>query len=116
MDRIEFIEIIAECTAATQAYFAEAEKTTIMLRVCAEEPLTFDERFALLAQEIIERDAYLLYLDAKRFLHRAALLDMAGFRPTDRVTNLESAVSQNRGRASRDESEMPSVPTAISVK
>ena len=78
MDRIEFIEILTDCNAATEAYFAEAERTAIMLRICSEEPLTFDERFALLAQEIIERDAYLLYLDAKRFLHRAALLGYGG--------------------------------------
>ena len=78
MERTEFLVLLAECATATEAYFAEAEKTAVMLRICTQEPLTFDERYALLAQEILERDAYLTYMDAKRFLHRVALLGYGG--------------------------------------
>jgi hypothetical protein len=78
MDRTEFNDLIAECGSATASYFREAEKTSIMLGKCARQPLTFDERFALLTQEILERDAFLLYVDAKRFLHRAALFGYEG--------------------------------------
>jgi hypothetical protein len=41
-----------------------------MLGRCSQEPLTFKERFALLSQEILERNAFLMYMTAKRFLHK----------------------------------------------
>ena len=74
MDRTQFLDLVAECGEVTAIYFREAEKTKVMLGKCTRQPLTFDDRFALLTQEIQERDAFLIYLDAKRFLHRAALL------------------------------------------
>jgi hypothetical protein len=74
VERTEFIDLLAECATATETYVREAEKTSGMLGKCARRPLAFDDRFALLTQEILERDAFLLYLDAKRLLHRAALL------------------------------------------
>ena len=73
MDRTEFITLLAECAKTTEIYFREAEKTSKMLGRCTERPLTFDERFVLLCQEIQERNAFLLYLNAKRSLHNAAL-------------------------------------------
>jgi hypothetical protein len=76
--QIEFIELHAECITATATYFREAQKTSMMLRRSTREPLTFDERFALLSQEIVERDAFLTYLNAKRLLHSAALLGYGG--------------------------------------
>jgi hypothetical protein len=74
VERTEFIDLLADCVAAAETYFREAEKTSVMLGKCARKPLSFDQRLALLTQEILERDAFVLYLDAKRFLHRAALL------------------------------------------
>jgi hypothetical protein len=74
MDRTTFFDLVAECGEVTATYFREAEKTSVMLGKCTQRPLTFDDRFELLTQEILERDAFLIYLDAKRFLHRAALL------------------------------------------
>jgi hypothetical protein len=74
MDRAEFLDLLAECGSATSAYLREAEKTSVMLRKCTLHPLNFDDRFALLSQEILERDAYRLYLASKRSLHEAALL------------------------------------------
>jgi hypothetical protein len=74
MDRTEFIDLLADCETAKETYVREAEKTSTMLAKCDREPLTFDERFALLSQEIHERDAYRIYIDAKRFLHSVALL------------------------------------------
>jgi hypothetical protein len=73
MDRAEFTDLCDDCASATAAYLREAEKTCILLTKCARQPLTFEERFALLSQEIIERNAFLIYQDAKRFLHSAAL-------------------------------------------
>lgn len=78
MNRTEFVASLAECATATETYIREAEKTSIMLGKCSQQPLTFEERLALLSQEILERDAFRIYLDAKRFLHRAALLGYDG--------------------------------------
>jgi hypothetical protein len=74
MDRTEFITLREECAETTEIYLREAAKTSTLLGRCTEQPLTFDERFALLCQEIHERDAYLLYINTKRLLHSAALL------------------------------------------
>jgi len=73
MNHTEFMASLAECTTATKTYFREADKTSVMLAKCSQRPLTFEDRLALLSQEIVERDAFRVYLDAKRFLHSAAL-------------------------------------------
>jgi hypothetical protein len=73
MDRTEFITLREECAETTEIYLREVEKTSKMLGRCTEHPLTFDERFVLLCQEIKERNAFLLHLHAKRLLHNAAL-------------------------------------------
>jgi len=57
-----------------ESYFAEAEKTSGMLNDCTPEPLSFFKRFAILRQEIAEKDAQQLYIVAKRLLHDAARL------------------------------------------
>ena len=74
VNQVEFTALHAECVAVTETYFREAERTSVMLARCTQEPLTFKERFALVSQEIVEKDAYLMYLGAKRILHSAALL------------------------------------------
>ena len=73
-----FNEVLAECALAAEAYLREAGKTSMMLGKCRPQPLTFEERLALLSQEILERNAFLAYLDAKRLLHSAALLGYDG--------------------------------------
>jgi len=73
MSGIEFIEVLAECAEATEAYVREAAKTSAMLAKCSRMPLDVEERMALLSQEILERHAFLAYMDAKRLLHSAAL-------------------------------------------
>jgi hypothetical protein len=78
VDQNEFIALRDECELATEIYLREAEKTSTMLARCTRGPLSFDQRFALLSQEILERDAYVLYLHAKRFLHSVALLGYGG--------------------------------------
>jgi hypothetical protein len=78
MNRTDFMASLVECATATESYFQEMGKTSVMLRKCGKRPLTFEERFALLAQEILERDAFRIYLAAKRFLHRVALLGYDG--------------------------------------
>jgi|HubBroStandDraft_5_1064220.scaffolds.fasta_scaffold596501_1 hypothetical protein len=99
MDRIDFMASLEECVTATEAYLREADKTSVMLGKCSQQPLSFDERLALMAQEILERDAFRIYLAAKRFLHRAALLgydEMAtDCSPSQPITRPSS---QNRGR------------------
>lgn len=72
MDRTEFVALLAGCGVATAAYLREAQKTSAMLGSCCGQPLTFEERLALVSQEIHERDAFRVYLDSKRFLHSAA--------------------------------------------
>lgn len=80
MSKLEFIDLHATCNTARETYFAEAKKTSAMLRNCTAEPLSFRDRFALLSQEIVEKDAGLLYLEAKRLMHSAALLGYAVLR------------------------------------
>jgi hypothetical protein len=48
------------------------EKSSAMLRECTAEPLTLRKRLALASQGIIEQEAHLRYLGAKRFLLDAA--------------------------------------------
>jgi hypothetical protein len=69
----EFVALRADCIAVTEAYIREAQKTSMMLGRCSQQPLTFKERFVLLSQEILEQDAFIVYLAAKQFLHSAAL-------------------------------------------
>jgi hypothetical protein len=99
MNRTDFMTTLAECVTATESYLREADKTSIMLGKCSQQPLGFEERLALLGQEILERDAFRVYLAAKRFLHRAALLGYDGLvtdcSPSHPIT---SPSSQNRGR------------------
>jgi hypothetical protein len=99
MNRTDFMASLVECATATESYFQEMGKTSVMLRKCGKRPLTFEERFALLAQEILERDALRLYLAAKRFLHRAALLGYDGLAPDCPPSHpMASPSHQNRGR------------------
>jgi hypothetical protein len=70
----EFVALHAECIAVTEAYIREAQKTSMLLCKCSQEPLTFSERYVLLSQEILEQDAFIVYLAAKQFLHRTALV------------------------------------------
>jgi hypothetical protein len=99
MDRTDFVASLAECATATETYFREMDKTSVLLGKCSQEPLSIDERLALLAQEILERDAFRVYLAGKRFLHRAALLGYevlaTDCSPSQSSTNPSS---QNRGR------------------
>ncbi len=74
MDRTEFIDLLADYIAATETYVAEAAKTFALLGKCTDRPLSFDERFALFSQEIMESNAFRNYVAAKRSLHSAALL------------------------------------------
>ena len=73
MDQAAFSDLLEGCVLATADYLKEAQKTAVMLECCASQPLPFEERFALITQEIQERNAFGVYLDSKRFLHRAAL-------------------------------------------
>jgi hypothetical protein len=68
------MELRANSARALQAYFAEAEKTSNMLAGCTAEPLTFIERFRLMTQGIVEKDAHLSYLGARNLLFEAARL------------------------------------------
>ena len=77
MNQTEFMILHATCVTAAEAYVTEARKTAAMLGNCAPAPLPFKERFALLTQEIVEKDAHVMYLQAKRLLHSAALLGYA---------------------------------------
>jgi hypothetical protein len=74
MTRTEFAAVLADCAVVTETYLREAEKTSGMLVQCTGEPLPFDQRFALLSQEILEMEAFRSYLGAKRRLHNAALV------------------------------------------
>ena len=72
MTRKEFENLHASGIVALRAYFSEAEKTSGMLAACTSEPMTFKERFRLMSQGIIERDAHLAYLGIRSLLLRAA--------------------------------------------
>ena len=99
MNDAEFMASLAECTTATETYLREADKTSVMLGKCSHQPLTFEERFALLSQEIMERDAFRLYVAAKSFLHRVALLGYEGLSTDCSASQpITSPSSQNRGR------------------
>jgi hypothetical protein len=74
MDHMEFLELHTSCVTAMRAYFVEMEKTATMLAGCTPEPLSFRERFDLMSQGIVENDAHLNYLGAKRLLFNAARL------------------------------------------
>jgi hypothetical protein len=74
VNQTEFMALQDQYMTLVEIYFAETRKTSAMLKTCNLEPLSFEERFAVLSQEIIERDAHLMYMEAKRFLHNAARL------------------------------------------
>jgi hypothetical protein len=73
MTHAEFMELHQECVTAMRAYFLQAETTSEMPSECTPEPLPFDVRLRLLAQEINESDAHKNYVGAKVHLHAAAL-------------------------------------------
>jgi len=99
MDHAEFVVSLAECSKTTASYIREANKTSVMLGKCGPQPLTFEERLALLAQEILERNAFRSYMEAKRALHRVALVGYDGL-ATDCSLSQPITIpsSQNRGR------------------
>jgi hypothetical protein len=74
MDKKQFSELHSSSVKLMQSYFAAAEKTSGMLNNCAPTPLPFSKRFAILRQEIAEKDARHLYAAAKKLLHDAARL------------------------------------------
>ena len=78
VDIKQFTELHKCSVKLMRSYFAEAEKTSGMLSSCSPEPLSFFKRFAILRQEIAEKDAHHLYLVAKRLLHDAARLGYEG--------------------------------------
>jgi hypothetical protein len=99
MNHADFVESLAECAKTTETYLREANKTSVMLGKGGAQPLTFEERFALLAQEIIERNAFLSYMEAKRTLHRAALVGFEGLATDCSLSQpITRPSSQNRGR------------------
>jgi hypothetical protein len=91
VNQTQFVALQVKCIAVLENYFTEARKTSVLLQGCTLEPLAFKERFALLSQEIIEKDALLLYLEVKRLLHSAALLGY-GALPQDYSTGATLAV------------------------
>jgi hypothetical protein len=74
VNREEFAAWHAKCSTIVETYLAEVRKTATMAENCAPEPLPFLDRFALLSQEIAEQDALATYLEAKRLMHRVAVL------------------------------------------
>ena len=74
MNKAEFFRLYAECVTAMRAYFVEVERTIAMLENCTAEPLPFDVRMNLLAQEVNETNAQNVYVAAKRLLNNAAKL------------------------------------------
>jgi hypothetical protein len=73
MTQAEFMELHEDCVTAMRAYFVEAEVTSGMLSECTPDPMPFETRLRLLAQEINESDAHKNYVGAKIHLHSAAL-------------------------------------------
>ena len=104
MNRAQFTASLAEFGRTTESYIREANKTSVLLGKCGPQPLTFEERFALLAQEVLERNAFLAYMEAKRLLHRAALSGYEGLGYDGPATDcspsqpITSPSSQKRGR------------------
>lgn len=74
MNRMDFLELHANCVTTLRAYFVEAERTSTMLAECTQEPLSFAERLKLMSQETVEHDAHLVYVGAKSLLLSAARL------------------------------------------
>ena len=69
MTREEFLDLHASCVTALQIFFVDAEKTTQMLAGFTGEPLSFTERFKLMSQEIAEKEAHTIYVQAKGTLY-----------------------------------------------
>jgi hypothetical protein len=90
VNQLEFDALHSECIMVTEAYVREARKTSLMLGRCMQGPLTFRERFALLSQEILEKDACAVYLAAKRLLHSTALLGYESV-PTTRLPEAQQS-------------------------
>jgi hypothetical protein len=68
------MELHAAYVALMRSYFVEVEKSSAMLAECTAEPLPLKKRLALTSQGLIEQDAHLTYLHAKRLLLDAARL------------------------------------------
>ena len=66
MDCAEFTEMHANCVTAMRTYFVQVEKTSAMLAECTAEPLTLRERFKLMSQGIVEKDAHLAYFGRQK--------------------------------------------------
>jgi hypothetical protein len=66
------MELHAALLALMRSYFVEVEKSSAMLQECTAEPLTLRKRLALASQGMLEQEAHLKYLDAKRFVLDAA--------------------------------------------
>jgi hypothetical protein len=81
MTHMEFLELHTSCVTAMRAYVVQMEKTSTMLAECTPEPLSFKERVDLMSQGIVENDAHLNYLRAKKLLF--SLLDQATDFQTD---------------------------------
>lgn len=73
MTQIEFMDLHANCVSTLGAYVVQAEKSTRMLSECTENPPTDTERITLVSQGIVESDAHLTYLAAKKILYLAAI-------------------------------------------
>jgi hypothetical protein len=74
VNHAEFMELHAAYVALMRSYFVEVEKSSTMLAECTAEPLPLEKRLALTSQGIVEQEAHLRYLDAKRLLLNAARL------------------------------------------
>jgi hypothetical protein len=68
----EFLELHAAFVASMRSYFAEVEKSSVLLAECTAKPLPLKKRLGLASQGIIEQTAHLAYLSAKSLLLNAA--------------------------------------------
>jgi hypothetical protein len=73
VNQAQFTVLHAHCETVMKVYLDAARTTCEMLGTCTPEPLSFVQRMALLRQEVLEKNAHVLYLEAKRHLHGAAL-------------------------------------------
>jgi hypothetical protein len=74
MSDAEFLELHDASETLMRSYIVEVEKSSAMLANCTADPLSLEERLALMFQGVVERDAHLTYLGAKNLLLNAALL------------------------------------------
>ncbi len=74
MNHTEFMDLHAASVKLMRSYFAEVEKSSMMLEDCTAEPLPLKKRLMLTSQGVIEHAAHLTYLTAKSLLLDAAKL------------------------------------------